>query len=55
MAVNAGVPANLAQLLQRARRNPIGAAFIFLDLLKSQPDQLTELLLAEAKHIPAQP
>jgi hypothetical protein len=38
--------------MQPARADAIGAALVFLDLLKSEPDGLAELFLGEAKHVP---
>jgi len=42
-----------AQVVETARADAVGAAFVFLDLLKGQPDGFAELFLAEAEQRPA--
>ena len=44
-----------AQIMQATRPDTIGAPLVFLNLLKSQPDSLTELFLAQPEHVAAQP
>src|SRR5260370_30629794 len=46
---------HLAQLIEPAGADAVGAAFVFLHLLKGQADRLAELLLREAEHVAAQP
>jgi hypothetical protein len=41
--------------MQSAGADPIGAALVFLDLLKRQSDRLPELFLAQAEHVSAEP
>ena len=44
-----------AQFMQPARADAVGAALVFLHLLKGQADRLAELLLAQPEHVAAQP
>src|SRR5580693_1071183 len=43
------------EIMQPAGADPIGAALVFLDLLKGQSDRLPKLFLAEAEHVSAEP
>jgi hypothetical protein len=43
------------QIMQSAGADAIGAALVFLNLLKRQPDRLPELFLTQTEHIPAEP
>jgi hypothetical protein len=42
-------------VLQPAGADPVGALFVFLDLLERQPERVPELLLAHAQHHPPHP
>jgi hypothetical protein len=39
-------------MLKPARTDPVGALFVFLDLLERQPESLRKFSLAHAKHQP---
>ena len=41
---------DMGDLLQPARADPIGALFVFLDLLKCQPERVAKLFLAHSQH-----
>src|SRR5271165_44361 len=45
---------NAAQIMQAAGSDAIGAALVFLDLLKGQANRLSELFLAQAEHVATQ-
>ena len=50
-----GTSRTRAQLVQPAGADAIGAALVFLHLLKGQADRLAELFLAQAQHVAPQP
>ena len=44
---------DLRNLLQAAGANAVGALFVFLHLLKRQPERVAQFLLAHAEHHPS--